>query len=395
MDGGDFDEVPEATAEPAPPPWPSAPPARARRRREPSTARTAVVAGLVGALIGGGVAGGVVVAVDGHHDNTTTIIRSSDNQPARASTVLTKPGDIREIVDKVQPAVVRIVVSNGLQSGTGTGFVIASNGLIVTNAHVVDSQREVQVTLNDGDQVRGRVLGQDSTVDLAVVKVDRTGLPTVTLGNSDDLQVGDAVVAIGNALGLSDGTGPTVTSGIVSGLDRTVDVSETETLLNAIQTDAAINPGNSGGPLLDSQGRVIGINTAIANPGSSNNVGFAIAISSAKPIIDDLRVGRQPRIAFLGVKTQTVTPSIAKAHSLRTAAGAYVDEVTPGSGADKAGVNRGDVIVEADGDAITRSDEVLRAVRGHHAGDRITIVLLRGGTRKTVTVTLGTISQAS
>jgi S1-C subfamily serine protease len=395
MDGGDFNDALEPTPEPAPAPWPSAPPTRTRQRRVPSTARTAVLAGLIGALIGGGVAGGVVAAVDGHHGSTTTIIRSSDNQSARASTVITKPGDIRAIVDKVQPAVVRIVVSNGVQAGTGTGFIIGSDGVIVTNAHVVDSQREVQVTLNDGDQVRGRVLGQDTTVDLAVVKVDRTDLPTATLGNSDDLQVGDAVVAIGNALGLSDGSGPTVTSGIVSGLDRTVDVSETETLLNAIQTDAAINPGNSGGPLLDSQGRVIGINTAIANPGSSNNVGFAIAISSAKPIIGDLRVGRQPRIAFLGVKTQTVTPSIAKAHSLSTASGAYVDEVTPGSGAAKAGIKKGDVIVEADGDSVSRSDEVLRAVRGHHAGDRIRIVLLRGTTRKTVTVTLGTVSQAS
>ncbi len=379
MDGGDFDDAPaefpddspDAATEPTPAPWPSAPPTRNRASREPSAVRTAVIAGLLGALIGGGIAGGVVSAVDDHHGNTTTIIRSGDNQPARASTVLTKPGDIRAIVDKVQPAVVRIVVSNGIQSGTGTGFIIASDGIIVTNAHVADSQRDVQVTLNDGDQVNGRVLGQDSTVDLAVVKVNRTGLPTVTLGNSDDLQVGDAVVAIGNALGLSDGSGPTVTTGIVSGLDRTVDVSETETLLNAIQTDAAINPGNSGGPLLDSQGRVIGINTAIANPGSSNNVGFAIAISSAKPIVDDLRVGRQPRIAFLGVK------------------------VTPRSGAAKAGIKKGDVIVEAEGDAISRSDEVLRAVRGHHAGDRISIILLRGSKRQTVTVTLGTVSQAS
>ena len=172
--------------------------------------------------------------------------------------------------------------------------------------------------------MRGRVLGEDRTQDLAVVKINRTGLPTVQLGDSDSLQVGDAVVAIGNALGIAGS--PTVTSGIVSGLGRTVHIAGTETLVDAIQTDAAINPGNSGGPLVDVNGRVIGINTAIADPGSANNIGFAISISSA-----EARARRPPRraarrtIAFMGVKTQTVTPSlVAAARTCASHAGAYV-----------------------------------------------------------------------
>jgi S1-C subfamily serine protease len=350
--------------------------------------RNLVVAALIGALVGAGVAGGIVAAVD-DDGGSTTIVRSSDNVPARASTTLSRPGDISAIIEKVKPAVVRIDAGSGFQQGTGTGFIVSASGVIVTNAHVVEGSDTVQVTFDDGDTVDGEVLGSSATVDLAVVKVERTGLPTVELGDSDELQVGDAVVAIGNALGLSDGSGLTVTTGIVSGLDRTVDLGVGETLLNAIQTDAAINPGNSGGPLLDSEGRVIGINTAIANPGSSNNIGFAIAISSAEPIVEDLRAGREPRIAFLGVRTQTVTPSLAEGENLSTESGALVVEVTPGSGADEGGIEAGDVIVEIDGQQVERDDQVLRAVRGHHPGDEIAVVVVRGETRESLTVTLG------
>src|SRR4029079_9311553 len=172
--------------------------------------------------------------------------------------------------------------------------VVSPDGVIVTNAHVVNAEtdtaaREVVVTLGNGDTARGRVVGEDTAQDLAVVKIDRTDLPVVQFGDSDTLEVGDAVVAIGNALGIP-GT-PTVTSGIVSGLGRTVRISSRETLIDAIQTDAAINPGNSGGPLVGVNGRVIGINTAIADPSSANNIGFAISISSAEPVLTDLRAG--------------------------------------------------------------------------------------------------------
>jgi S1-C subfamily serine protease len=379
-------------------PWlqPHAPPPR----RPPRAGVVAIVAALLGALVGGGVAGGVVALVD-DGGSTNTIVTSSPTD-ARPSTALAKPGDIRAILAKVEPAVVRIDVTSqpdsiSSQSGTGTGFIIDSSGIIVTNAHVANAETasaadQLVVTLSNGDSIRGRVLGEDTTQDLAVVKIDRTGLPTVQLGDSDRLQVGDAVVAIGNALGIAGS--PTVTTGIVSGLGRTVRVSGTETLVDAIQTDAAINPGNSGGPLVDVDGRVIGINTAIADPGSSNSVGFAISISSAKSVVDELRAGRTPQIAFMGVKTQTVTPSLVQQAHLSAKVGAYVAEVTPREGAARAGVRKGDVMVVVDGHRVTTNDDVLRSVRRHQPGDTLAVTVQRGSERKTLQVTLGDLPNA-
>jgi S1-C subfamily serine protease len=382
-------------------PW--APPPVAPRRA-PRVGVVALVAALIGALVGGGVAGGIVALADGNGSKTTFVNGDSANSnvDARPSTVLAKPGDVRSILAKVEPAVVRIDVTTGTdaigsQSGTGTGFIVDPSGIIVTNAHVANAETSQQadqlvVTLGTGDSVRARVLGEDTTQDLAVLKINRTGLPTVQLGNSDSLQVGDAVVAIGNSLGIAGS--PTVTTGIVSGLGRTVHVAGTETLVDAIQTDAAINPGNSGGPLVDIRGRVIGINTAIADPSSSNNVGFAISISSAKPVVDALRAGRTPRIAFMGVKTQTVTPSLVQQAHLSAKIGAYVDQITPGEGAAHAKMQRGDVIIGIDGQRVTSNDDVLRIVRRHQPGDRLSVTVQRGGAQKTLTVTLGELPNA-
>jgi putative serine protease PepD len=377
----------------APAPPPGAPP----RRRWGGV----LIAALVGALVGGGIAGGIVAAVD--HGSTTTIVTAAPGDAvARPSTALAQPGDIRSILARVEPAVVRIDVTANpdqidSQSGTGTGFIISSDGVIVTNAHVTNAETdhaadELIVTLSNGDSVRGRVVGEDAAQDLAVVKVDRKGLPTVQLGDSDSLEVGDAVVAIGNALGIAGN--PTVTSGIVSGLARTVRISSAETLVDAIQTDAAINPGNSGGPLVDVRGRVIGINTAIADPGSANNVGFAISISSARPVLADLRAGRTPRIAYLGVYTQTVTPELVRARDLGTASGAYVALVKADAGAYKAGVRRGDVMIEVDGQRVRSNDDVVRIVRRHKPGDTISVLVVRNGQTKTFKVTLGDLPNA-
>ena len=275
-------------------PW--APPS-VTTRRAPRVGVVALVAALLGALVGGGVAGGIVAAVDGNGSNTTVIAGPADSPTgsgaaARPSTALAKPGDIRSILAKVEPAVVRIDVTTnpsaiGSQSGTGTGFIVDSSGIIVTNAHVANAETssaaaQLVVTLSTGDSVAARVLGEDTTQDLAVLKIQRTGLPTVKLGNSDSLQVGDAVVAIGNSLGIAGS--PTVTTGIVSGLGRTVHVAGTETLVDAIQTDAAINPGNSGGPLLNRNGQVVGIVTGLVNPTSQDvfiGIGLAVPIDVA------------------------------------------------------------------------------------------------------------------
>jgi S1-C subfamily serine protease len=282
--------------------------------------------------------------------------------------------------------VVRIDSAGFGGRGTGTGFVVDPGGVVVTNAHVVGDARTVSVSLADGTELDGDVVGRDARFDLAVVQVDRDGLPYLQLGDSDELEVGDPVVAIGNALGLAEGSGATVTTGIVSGLDRVIDLGD-ETLYNAIQTDAAINPGNSGGPLLDMNGRVVGINTAIASPGYSNNVGFAISISSAKPVIDALREGRQPKVAFLGVSTEDVTPRLAD--EIGVERGAVVTTVTPGSAADDAGLEPKDVIVEIDGSPVDEALDVVSAVRSHQPGDRLELTFVRDGDRRTVTVTLG------
>jgi S1-C subfamily serine protease len=340
----------------------------------------AIAGGLVGALV----AGGVFVALDDGGGTTTRIIQQSSPTIDRASTnVEGDTLDIASIIARAEPAIVAITTDDGPESGNGgagTGFVISADGFIVTNNHVVDSADRIEVSFPNGDQHRADVVGSDPSVDLAVLKVDANGLAAVELGNSDQVQVGDRVIAIGNALALEGGL--SVTQGILSGLDRTVPEENGAVLVGVIQTDAAINPGNSGGPLLDAQGRVIGINTATANPQFAQNVGFAIPISKALPVIDDLRNGRTP--AFLGVATQTVTPAIARELDLSVDHGAYVSEVTGGTPADDAGIERGDVILQIGGVAINGSDDVQSAVRTHRPGDTVQVVVDRDGETHTL-----------
>jgi serine protease Do len=247
----------------------------------------ATAGGLAGALI----ASGALVLTD---DSGGSPASSQAAQQVQSSAAPAQ-GDIAAILAKDVPAVVSIttgggpVLSRGGGSGAATGFVIDPDGIIVTNDHVVDNAQSVTVTTSDGKELTARVLGEDASSDLAVLDVDATNLPAVELGDSDQVQVGDDVVAIGNALDLDGGL--SATRGIVSGLHREIPTQNGGRLEDLIQTDAAINPGNSGGPLVDAQGRVIGINTAIANPSTAQNVGFVIPISQAKPIIDRLRGG--------------------------------------------------------------------------------------------------------
>jgi serine protease Do len=254
-----------------------------------------LLASTAGGLAGAVVASGALILTD----------RSSGSsfppQPARqvqaTGSAPAAQGNISTILAKDVPAVVAITTDGGPALGRGgggggaaTGFVIDAGGVIVTNDHVVADARSINVTTSDGKKLSARVLGQDASHDLAVLRVDATKLPAVELGNSDQVQVGDDVVAIGNALDLDGGL--SATRGIVSGLHRQIPTETGGQLQGLIQTDAAINPGNSGGPLVDAQGRVVGINTAIANPNTAQNVGFVIPISQAKPIIDRLRGGQ-------------------------------------------------------------------------------------------------------
>jgi S1-C subfamily serine protease len=393
--------APAAAAPPwTPPPAPAPAPVRSGGDRPARGLRQFLLGALVGGVTAALVASGVYVAVDDDSGSTPATVQPSPTvAPSRNTSVIAQPRDVQEVLAKVEPAVVAITtggaVDNGLFSGNGgesggagTGFVISADGVIVTNNHVVeDSGGRIEVQFTDGTKLAAKILGRSPDVDLAVLKVDAKNLPTAKLGDSNALQVGDDVVAIGNALALEGGL--SVTQGIISAKDRTVPTETGATLYNVLQTDAAINPGNSGGPLVNSKGEVVGINTAIANPSEAQNVGFAISISSAKDIIDQLAHGQSVRLAFLGVATQTVTPAIARELGLQQETGAVIVRVTSDSGADKAGLKRDDVIVKIGDRVIRRSDDVGAAVRNSSPGDKISVTYERDGSEHTVDVTLG------
>jgi S1-C subfamily serine protease len=349
--------------------------------------RAALLGALVGGLVGALVAGGIFYAAD--DNGTTSITRIVQPNPAnvtvRPSSQIGVPSDIAGIVAKAEPAIVAVTTDGGPSSGNGgagTGFVISPDGYIATNNHVVEGASKIQVQFTSGRIVDATTVGRDPSTDLAVIKANATGLPAVALGNSDNVQIGDAVVAIGNALALEGGL--SVTNGIISGLKRQVPEQNGAVLVGMLQTDAAINPGNSGGPLLDSQARVIGINTAVA--GQAQNIGFAIPISQAIPVFNDLRSGRKP--AFLGVSTTDLTPAIASQLNVSVAEGAVITQVSSNTPASSAGLKKNDVIVQIDQTAIKGSADVQTAVRSHQPGDTVQVVIVRGGDRRTVSAKL-------
>ncbi len=315
-----------------------------------------------------------------------------------------------EVVRRVEPAVVS-VTSNTLSSDEfgnasearhlGTGFIIRSDGVIVTNFHVVENATRLTVVTVPPNPRRfdARVIGGDPDKDLAVLKVDASGLPTTRLGRSGDLDLGQRVVALGYALGLGAnfrGGTPTVTSGIVSALDRTVEAADPDapngqgrTYSGVIQTDAAINPGNSGGPLVDLNGLVVGINTAGAD--QAENIGFAIAIDGARPIIDEAVSRPAAPRPYLGVSTQTVDRALSVQLGLAVEHGAYVVGVTAGSAASRAGIREGEVIVSLGGRPVTSSESLGTAIDAHRPGESVDVELVEtDGARRTVTAVLRT-----
>ena len=284
--------------------------------------------------------------------------------------------DVKAILAKVEPSVVDIVSSNRRGSGEGTGIILSSDGYVLTNAHVVDGANRVTVAVAGGSRsLPATVVGADDRNDVALLKIDGASvLPAAELGRSADVKVGEDVVAIGNALGLRGD--PTVTRGIVSALNRTV-----ENLTGMIQTDAAINPGNSGGPLVNSAGQIIGVNTAVAAQGAQN-IGFAIPIDKAKAIADRLKTGQGPApTAFLGVSTTEPDDG---------SAGALVVAVVSGGPAQRAGIDEGDLIVSFDGKPVGGADTLSGLVQAKQPGDTVRVVIERNGSSRTVSVTLGT-----
>jgi serine protease Do len=256
---------------------------------------------------------------------------------------------------------------------SGSGFVLSPDGYIVTNNHVVEEATEIQVKLADGRELAAKVVGRDPKTDVALLKVEATGLPVIPLGDSAALQVGEPVMAIGNPFGLEQ----TVTTGIVSATGRVIGSGPYD---NFIQTDASINPGNSGGPLINGRGEVIGINTAIfSQSGGSVGIGFAVPSSLAKTVITQLAEHGTVERGWLGVSIQPMTRELAKAFKRSDASGALVSAVIEGSPAEKAGVKAGDVIVELDGKKVAKSEDLPRLVADVHIGNEVPMVVVREG----------------
>lgn len=367
---------------------------------------TALVAGVLGALLvlalmpwGFGVSPidlvrGRLRTVEVTTENTDRDLNIEVISPSEGGTSIT------EIARAVSPSIVNIDIRTapqssplfdmGAQEGTGSGVIYTKDGYIITNNHVVEGAQDITVTLASGEELKGKNVGADPENDIAVVKIDKTELPVLTLGDSDKLVVGQLCAAFGSPFGFEQ----TVTSGIVSALNRSISAGsqsggQTTVLTNLIQTDAAINPGNSGGALTDGRGRLIGINAVIATAsGGSEGVGFAIPINTASKVADDIISGKPISHPYIGVLGQTVSESIAEQYNLPVSKGAYVTRIVPQGPADKAGIKVGDIIVAIDGKPVKSMDEVVAEVRSRSVGDTVEITYYSGGDRKNADVTL-------
>ncbi len=265
--------------------------------------------------------------------------------------------------------------------GAGSGVIISEDGYILTNNHVVEGAKEVTVTLSDKNEYKAEVIGLDPKTDLAVLKIEtQNGLPAAALGNSENLRVGDWVVAIGNPFGLNH----TVTSGIVSAKGRVIGAGPYD---DFIQTDASINPGNSGGPLFNMNGEVVGINTAIIPQGQG--IGFAIPVNTAKPLIPQLVSDGEVTRGYLGVNIQSITPELAEALGVEDRKGALVADVTPGSPAEKGGLKRGDIIVAFDGKDVEDHQGLPAMVAATPVDEKVTVMVMRDGKERRLSVKVG------
>jgi serine protease Do len=289
---------------------------------------------------------------------------------------------IVRVAEQVTPAVVG--VSRG--GGSGSGVLIRADGVIITNAHVVGNASRVEISLADGRTLTGTVLGRDRSVDVAVVRVNATGLPAAPLGDSDRLRVGQLAIAIGNPLGLER----TVTTGIVSAINR--DPRDVQIAGGLVQTDAAINPGNSGGPLVDSSGRVIGINTAML--AGATGLGFAIPINLANEVATQILQTGRVRRTYLGVQVGDITPEMAQQFRLPVSEGVVVVFVDRASPAARSGIARGDIITAIAGQAIAGGGDLRRVLRSRRPGDTVTAEVIREGTRRSVSIRLGEVTES-
>lgn len=401
----------------------------------------AVIAALVAGLVFGAAAGAVTGILADNYlapwaEKTFGFDFGADKEDGPEKIEVIENSATIDVVEKASPAVVSIVITKELRTyqssgfpfdffgmnfpffeqqdeedapmvrreiGGGTGFIVSSDGLILTNRHVVsDETAEYTVFLNDDTEYAAEVVGQDPFLDLAVLKIDATDLPVLELGDSDSIQIGQTVIAIGNTLSEFRNT---VTRGVVSGINRRVVAGDrygrSEVIEEAIQTDAAINPGNSGGPLLDLTGRVIGVNTAVSQSGQS--VGFAIPINSAKRIVESIiEHGRIVR-PWLGVRYALIDDEIAEKNNLPVDYGALIVRgrertelaVIPGSPADKAGITENDIILEIEGERIDLENPLSMLISKYSAGETVELKVLSKGEEKSVSVKLEEYQQNS
>ncbi len=319
--------------------------------------------------------------------------------------ILEESSAVIDATKKISPAVVSVLSKTDIQNffgqtyqqeGGGTGFIITSDGLILTNKHVVsDANAEYTVFTSDGKDYKAKIMATDAYNDLAVIKIEATGLPVVELGDSDKLETGQWVIAIGNALAEFQNS---VTVGVISAKDRAITASgggTSEQLTGLLQTDAAINSGNSGGPLINLKGQVIGINTAVAS--NAQNIGFAIPINSAKKAIDSVKKTGKITRPYMGVRSINITKELAKANNLSVDHGALVYHgsgvgefaITPSSPADKAGIQENDIILSINGEEINENRPITQIVQKYNPGDEIELKILRKGKEGTVKLTLG------
>jgi S1-C subfamily serine protease len=366
---------------------------------------------LVTAILGGVVAVGAVALLGGLDGDTTVVTETAAPSPGLAPTGAAL--SINEIYTRAAPGVVRVNATStstalGDQqpsSALGSGFVIDKTGHIVTNYHVVEGANKITVSFSNRDTVNAELLGTDPSTDLAVLRVQTSAsaLTPLPLGNSDKVQVGDPVVAIGNPFGLDR----TVTSGIVSALQRLITAPNSFTIDHIIQTDAPINHGNSGGPLLNARGQVIGVNTQIETGQTATGnvgIGFSVPANTVKDVVAQLLESGRVDHAYLGISGQAVTEDVAETYNLPANAGVLVASVTSGSGAAKAGLRSGerqvvvagetyvlggDIIVSFDGEKISSLEQLRDAVAAHKPGDKVTVVIYRAANKSSVTVTLG------
>jgi serine protease Do len=278
--------------------------------------------------------------------------------------------------------------NNQPRQGSGSGVIIMDNGYIVTNNHVIEHASKIEVILNDKRSYDAELVGNDPETDLALLKIEEKELPFLRFGNSDDLKVGEWVIAVGNPFNLTS----TVTAGIVSAKGRNINLLRQNSeyaIENFIQTDAAVNPGNSGGALVNTQGELIGINTAIASQtGSYAGYSFAVPVNIAKKVLDDLRKYGEVKRAMLGVRIQDITAELAAEKELKDIKGVFIPEVVEGGAADNAGIKAEDVILKIDGEVVNKASELQEEISNFHPGDDVTVSLIRDGKHIEKTVKL-------